>query len=410
MVNLFHIPFGNTSTLLSLIIEFDINRNNPTIKLNIKGNVNSNNYTYSIQNDVSRAFYDSKFHLLTLVKEDATFKLFLDNHLIPLIDFVDVVTPSYIPTTEANITLNSNDNSIFDTSLSNGSSITLNCRLNAFGILKSSLNISQIHNLFKYFEDIKFKLDPRYISLQNQIPDVTACPFSVNDVCKTDVCSTITDWSDFQQVVRNDDCFKSAVKHCASLDKNYNNEPICKMFDKDTLSEAASKSNGINDISLTAEDSSEDSDLLEQLRKIGLNNIHLDKSLRANGKYSVEINQLIDKIYQQKMMNTQGIQDSYDVDSSFPVMNEIKFDDLTEEKAKIIPGEIQATKENKSIDESIDESMSKSIKNELKKDANGMVNLNYEDIIDDFDRRSNTKTVNEDKKDMSLFQRLTSWL
>ena len=108
---------------------------------------------------------------------------------------------------------------------------------------------------------------------------------------------------------------------------------MCGFFDEQNILKAAGfVNNNLNEIKKADDALLDEEDLVKQLRKIGLNNIYLDKSLRANGKYANEINELIDRIYKQKQLNVKGINELYDADSEEVTIKRLEADDILKGK------------------------------------------------------------------------------
>ena len=141
------------------------------------------------------------------------------------------------------------------------------------------------------------------------------------------------------------------------------------------------------------EELDEEEELVQQLRKFGLNNVYLDKSLRANGKYSNEINELIDKIYKQKQMKMKGIEDLYDADLEVPDIQKLDPD-------KILKGEVSSTKteDSKNPDDTKTETKEKMNRDiELLKTKD----LDYGDFDEDmkkYDAEKNSELKNSESK------------
>jgi hypothetical protein len=296
-----------------------------------------------------------------------------------------------------------NDNQI-------SANVPLNCYLNAIGIFNRAIDLEDINEMFKYFNDVKFKLDPRYIEIESKITKVEqyiTCPFSDTTFCKTKNCAAVLDWTDNSSIATNEKCFKDVLSYCKSLD-DYSKNKICSFFDENNILKSASMINNASTATIQSQINNEE-DLVNQLRKIGLNNIYLDKSLRAKGKYSEEINQLIDKIYEQKQFNLKGIQELYDADSEDLSIKELEYDKLLNPTAK---GQTAAAST----------ATATAIATEVEVKKNGdLMNLkfkdleSYDDIMRDYENTNAPSiaeadvVIKKDKESDGLLSKLTSW-
>ena len=356
----------------------------------------------SSDTDKSKNFFDNKYHLFTLVKnKDNEIKLILDDQThtsSPLISTIikNDENPIINEKNSYKITLNSNvDNptSVDDNIAAKSPNTALNLYLCALGIFNKSIDYADISRAFEYFKEVRYNLDPRTLNLKKEIAtmkDDSSCPFSDKSLCNTPNCLT-TDWKDQGNILSNEKCFNDVAKYCASIE-SHANDKLCTFYDLDnskkkvTLLEPEQK--------LEQETLSEEEDIVKQLRKIGLNNIHLDKSLRANGKYSDEINQLIDKIYEQKQLNLKGISTLEDVDDI--KHSPLKYGDLIENDTTKAPTDRveSATPDGKEI-------VSESIPIKPKSD---LINLEYKDLDDydnllkEYDTNKNNEVQNEQQK------------
>jgi len=246
-----------------------------------------------------------------------------------------------------------------------------------------------VNVIYEYFEDTKYKLDERFVDIKTKIDEaknLKACPFAEKALCKTNNCGSINDWTNNNEIVKNEDCFKDVVAYC----KENSGDTMCSFFDENNILSASSIINNktAEEINKKISDQlTEEEELVQQLRKIGLNNVYLDKSLRANGKYSNEINELIDKIYTQKQMNMKGIQDLYDADSEEPSIERLNAD-------KILKGESPANKRDESTSkvDATDETETKP-----KKKARDINLLKAEDL-DYGDFETEMKKYDDEKK------------
>tara|TARA_B110000037_G_scaffold86172_1_gene102203 strand:- start:4543 stop:6489 length:1947 start_codon:yes stop_codon:yes gene_type:complete len=352
---------GKEGKMLAIEYEFQPQFVNPTIRIHwggkdgSSGDVNDlrdNIYEWSSTtdtNDMNFNFFDNKYHLFTLLRDNTGLKLILDDQdlgLQPLIAISQSELPDSLKTlpdyNDINYKIRLNANVDEPTPTSDNArerepEIALNCLLNAFAIFNSALTLSQVNVIYDYFEDTKYRLNKRFADIKLKIDEaknLKDCPFTDKALCRTNNCSSIKDWTNNNEIIKNEACFKDVVAYC----KDNKNDTMCSFFDENNILSASSMMNNKTvDNNEISEQLSEEEELVKQLRKFGLNNVHLDKSLRANGKYSNEINELIDKIYKQKQMKMKGIQDLYDADSEVPSIEKLNSE-------KILKGELPSDK------------------------------------------------------------------
>ena len=379
-VFLLNIPVHNGQNLVGVEYEFGAEYTNPTIKIHWMGKELSEKYAFqsiSSDQDKSLNFFDNKYHLFTLIKSsDGTFKMILDDQTLtsaPLLSGkIDGESVAVNDKNSYKITLNSSVSDPTpsdDNELGGAPNVPLNRFLNAFGMYNRSLEMQEVNDMYQYFTDVKFVMDPRYAKVKaeiNKFKEYTSCPFSDKTLCDTPNCSDVGDWLDNSKIVRNEKCYKDVVRYCDSLE-SLASDKICTFFSKDNVLKSASMVNQETVDKLSESEASEEEEIVKQLRKIGLNNIHLDKSLRANGKYSDEINGLIDKIFEQKQMNLKGLQELKDAEDNLDV-SPLSYDSLSENKAT-----------DKLKEDTVEALRTKQMK-EKQKRSSSIVDLKYSDL------------------------------
>lgn len=382
-VYLVNVPVHDSTNIVAIELEFRSEYVNPTIKLHWKGKeIEGGQYRFessSSDSDKSKNFFDNRYHLFSLVKnKDNEIKLILDDQTHTTSPLISTIiksdeNPIINEKNSYKITLNSNvDNptSIDDVASAQAPNVALNMYFCAFAIFNKAVEYSDISKAFEYFRSVRYNLDPRTMGLKRQIADIksdSSCPFSDKSLCDTPNCLT-TDWRDQGNIISNEKCFDDVVKYCASID-SHANDKLCTFYDLDNAKKKVAILEPEQKI-IEGEGLSEEEDIVKQLRKIGLNNIHLDKSLRTNGKYSDEINQLIDKIYEQKQLNIKGIsslEDVGDVEHS-----PLSYEDLTKNERK--PREADPDESNESNKATVTPGEAP-VKSDL-------INLKYSDLED----------------------------
>lgn len=404
---------GKEGTMIGIEYEFQPQFVNPTIRIHWGGkdgnsgnndDLRNNVYEWSSStdmNDMNFNFFDNNYHLFTLIRDNTGLKLILDDQDLGLQPLI-VISQSELPDTlktlpdynEINykIRLNTNVDEPTPQSDSGGEKspeIALNCLLNALAIFNSALTLSQVNVIYEYFEDTKYRLNKRFLDIKTEIDEakkLKSCPFTDNALCKTNNCSSITDWTNNNEIIKNEACFKDVVAYC----KDNSDDTMCSFFDENNILSASGiiNSKTVAEVNKKINDQlTEEEELVQQLRKIGLNNVYLDKSLRANGKYSNEINELIDKIYTQKQLNIKGIQDLYDADSEDPIIQKLNAD-------KILKGELST---NKTTESNVDTETDTKPKKKAR-DINLLQaeDLDYGDFETEMKQYDNEKSESED--------------
>lgn len=417
---------GKEGTMVGIEYEFQPQFVNPTIRIHWGGKDGSSGNSDDLRNnvyewgsttdmnDMNFNFFDNNYHLFTLIRDNTGLKLILDDQDLGLQPLI-VISQSELPDSlkalpdynDINYKIRLNTNVIeptppSDTIGERNPDIALNCLLNALAIFNSALTLSQVNVIYEYFEDTKYKLDKRFVGIKTEIDEaknLKACPFSDKALCKTNNCSSINDWTNNNEIIKNEACFKDVVAYC----KENGEDTMCSFFDENNILSASSLVNNKTAEEVNkkiSEQLTEEEDLVQQLRKIGLNNVYLDKSLRANGKYSNEINELIDKIYTQKQMNMKGIQDLYDADSEDPSIEKLNAE-------KILKGELPRESTSK-----VDATAETGTK--LKKKARDIDLLKTEDLdygdfeteIKKYDEEKKSELENSDDKNKSFVGKL----
>ena len=304
--------------LLRITFKFVSNNFNPTISIYIL-NTKIGEYTYSMQDYLdNRIFQDEKYHLFTFTKHDDIISFYVDSHKI--IDCSKTNTcfkkdSLLYESEDTEIELNSKETVKF-----NHSKIPL--RINALGIYRNrSLNQSEIHELHEYYVDIKKSFEPYALNLIKLNTENNKklqkyerkCQLSDKSICENRECYDVTDWNNFQEISKNPNCLKLAVKYCDSL-SNIENDKICSFLKSDSIYKMASTidSNLFYYNADNAKTNIDTEKVLQQLQQLGLKDIYLDKSLRTGGVQNSEMNRLINDL-----LNTNQTVDLSTLDSLY---------------------------------------------------------------------------------------------
>lgn len=414
-----NVPVHDATNIIGIEFEFRSEYVNPTIQIHWKGKpLEDAIYSFSSSSsdeDKKKNFYDGRYHMFTLIKtKDNELKLLLDDQThttSPLISSVikNEENPIINEKNSYKITLNSNTEdptSVDDKTLPKAPNAALNFHMCSFAIFNEAVNLSQVTEMFKHFETVRYQLDPRTISLKKEIDQIktdSKCPFSDKTLCETPNCLT-TDWRDQSSILSNEKCFDDVAKYCSSID-SFANDKMCTFYDRTNANKVASLLQS-DEIKVQGEDIDEEEEIVKQLRKLGLNNIHLDKSLRANGKYSDEINQLIDKIYEQKEMNIKGLSTLEDVEDVKHAP--LKYEDVVE-----VPSDPDLNDSSKPAS-APPRPVPRSSKPRTKESAtkSELIDLKYSDLEDynnimsEYEKSSNSKEIIQETKPTSLLGRI----
>lgn len=331
------VSYNNVATtlnekLLRITIQFVSNQFNPTITIYIL-NQKIGEYTYSLDDYLNnRIFQDEKYHLFTFTKHDDKVEFFVDNYKI-----IDCSTSNtcfkkstlLYESEDTEIELNSKENVKF-----NSSKIPL--RVNAFGIYRNrSLNQEDINDMYMYYTTIKKSFEPYALNLiktnDENIKKLNKyerkCQFSDKSICDNRECYDVTDWNNFQEISKNPDCLKLAIKYCDGL-SNIENDKICSFLKTDNIYKMASTidSNLFYYNANNVKTNINNEEILQNLQHLGLKDIYLDKSLRTGGVQSSEMNRLINDL-----LNTNQTVDLSTLDALHtpspppPNVNEVKY-------------------------------------------------------------------------------------
>lgn len=301
------VSYNNNATnlnekLLRITFKFIPNHFNPTITIYIL-NEKVGEYTYSIDDYLNnRIFQDEKYHLFTFTKHDNRVEFYVDND-----KFIDCSNTDtcfkkstlIYESDDTEIELNSKENVKF-----NNSKVPM--RLNAFGVYRNrSLSHDDVKTLNKYYIDIKKSFEPYALNLIKTNDEnmkklrkyESKCQLSDKSICEHRECYDVTDWNNFEEISKNPNCLKLAVKYCDSL-SNIENDKVCSFLKSDSIFKMASTidSNLFFYNKENAKTNIDNEQVLQKLQELGLKDIYLDKSLRTNGVQNSEMNRLINDL------------------------------------------------------------------------------------------------------------------
>lgn len=301
------VSYNNNATnlnekLLRITFKFIPNHFNPTITIYIL-NEKVGEYTYSIDDYLNnRIFQDEKYHLFTFTKHDNRVEFYVDNDKIIDCSNTDTCfkkSTLIYESDDTEIELNSKENVKF-----NNSKVPM--RLNAFGVYRNrSLSHDDVKTLNKYYIDIKKSFEPYALNLIKTNDEnmkklrkyESKCQLSDKSICEHRECYDVTDWNNFEEISKNPNCLKLAVKYCDSL-SNIENDKVCSFLKSDSIFKMASTidSNLFFYNKENAKTNIDNEQVLQKLQELGLKDIYLDKSLRTNGVQNSEMNRLINDL------------------------------------------------------------------------------------------------------------------
>jgi hypothetical protein len=372
-----NIPIHNGQNIIGIEYEFGPEYHNPAIKIHWMGKELPEKYIFrnaSNDEDKSKDFFDGKYHLFTFIKfADDTFKLILD-------DLTSVSAPLISGKIDGNTITNVNNKNSYkisfnsavddptpadDSDIGTAPNVPLNCYLNAIGIYNRSLETHEIHKILEHFSNAKYYLDPRFMKAKDELEnlkDVKKCPFTDKDVCSTRNCAQISNWLDNSEILANTNCYKDVSRYCNT---GMSQDTMCTFYNVDNVNKSAAHQATSTDVTVMKNSTlqereteiSKEENILQQLEKLGIKNISLDKALRTKGQYSDEINSIIDKISEQIELEDNGLQSLTEVPDFKDDLNEITHDKLKTDGGVTKPFEIIDLKYNdlESFDEIIKE-------------------------------------------------------
>lgn len=288
--------------LFDIIFTFSENMLNPDITIFFAGSILSNKYTYDTSDYYNRKiFCDGNYHLFTFSKHDSKFVFYVDNHKFIECEDEECFKKPQLYGNDTEIQIR-NEPIRF-----NYNQDVLKMYLNALGFYRGrSLIHEEIIQLDNYFKSVKTKLQPEVYQLTKDKQDLQrelqkytkSCPFSDTSICSSRECYGITNWKDISFLTSHSECLEKVSEHCRTTSNYTNNDFICPYLSKDNIFKMASSLdsnlfmyNPANSNNVSNEE------ILQQLQRLGLKNIYLDKSFRDNrGQYSGEMQRLINDL------------------------------------------------------------------------------------------------------------------
>jgi hypothetical protein len=409
----------DANELLSINVVYKENSLNPNIVISMLEK-DRLIYEYSDKDfEEGKIFNDGNYHLFTLIKNNSELKLYMDNKLLAqcvgenCFDIADVKLLDHKHDIEI-----SEDNLFLNYDLTN----KLKFDLNAFGVYTTDIDEEKVMQLSKYYKSIKKELDPTYQSvisehdlLKKKLKNYEKCPFSNRNICSSYECKNINDWTDLNNIFeKNENCFKKTVEHCNEV-KDYTNDKLCSFLSQKNIFKMASTldSNLFYYNPNNTDGNISNERVLKELRKLGLKDIYLDKSVRTDGTQNSEMNRLI-----QELLKTNQTVDIDTIDSLYnptAITNPIDYNTLGDNMSKnesTISSEdllkqLNLDKAKVDIPDMIQSSESNIVINNKNLDTN-LVNLKFDDlsqpdVYDSVMKKYNEEKVNKKKSNWEFW-------
>jgi hypothetical protein len=297
-------PRSNRNRFFEIRVKFHNGNLNPDISVLLLGTEIAK-YTYTSEDYFTKWFCDGNYHLICFTKDDSDIKVYMDNHVLIESQMPDSLYTSEYSEGETQLQL---DKII---KLNDETENTKKMKFNmiSFGIVSEyALSVKDVSDLNMYYKRIQRNLSPDFLELKNentrlkhQIKEYTKpCPFKNQTICDTPECSGISDWSDYNQILSDSKCFKHLSAYCNTVSvSNIKDNKICNFLKSDNIMKMASTidSNLFHYNAENIKTNIENKKILQDLQRLGLKDIYLDKSFRNDdGSTSSEMNRLINDL------------------------------------------------------------------------------------------------------------------
>jgi len=312
-MSLFKFDADNTEAFKLFDIKFyNVNKKNPDIKV-FWGGQQCVHYTYDDSHmNEGKLFNDYENHTFIIVKDDKQTlsetgqneSMFGNIHI-----FMDgiLIASGGVPS----IQLRANDADVqlsgekHYTTLNTGHGTNqMHFNLAAFAIYDNrALTAVECIDWTEYINSVHIRLNPEckilYSErLEEKLKHLDGTTCKVNDelIC-SEKCTTVENWNNLESLTKNRDCFKAIVTYCDNT-SNQNDKDFCSFLNRQGIFESASildsnllyyRHGSENKESLT------NHEILEDLQKLGLKDVFIDKSFRSEKAtgYSAEMRKLL---------------------------------------------------------------------------------------------------------------------
>lgn len=297
-------PRSNRNRFFEIRVKFHNGNLNPDISILLLGSEIAK-YTYTPEDYFTKWFCDGNYHLICFTKDESDIKVYMDNHVLIESQLPDSLYTSEFSEGETQLELDK----IIKLNDETENTMKMKFNLIAFGISSEyALTVKDVSDLNAYYKKIRRHLSADFLELKNentrlkhQIKEYTKpCPFKNQTVCNTPECSSITDWGDYNQILSDSKCFKYLSEYCNNVDEsNIKDNKLCNFFKSDNIIKMASTIDS-NLFYYNAENiktNIENKKILQDLQRLGLRDIYLDKSFRnQDGNMGSEMNRLINDL------------------------------------------------------------------------------------------------------------------
>lgn len=378
----------DANELLSINFVYKDNALNPTIKISM---MEKDRLVYEYNDkdfEEGKLFNDGNYHLFTLVKNNTELKLYMDNKIL-----ASCVGENCFDITEVKLLDHKYDIEVSDDHIFLNYDLVNKFKffMNVFGVYSNSIDDEKVMQMTKYYKDIKKELDPKYQnvildldSLEAKVKNYEKCPFSNKQICSSYDCKNVKDWTNLNNIYENNDkCLKKTVEYCNTV-TDYSNDKICSFLSQKNIFKMASTLDSnlfyYNPDNSTGNLSNER--VLKELKRLGLKDIYLDKSVRTDGAQNTEMNRLLQDLLKTNqtididtidtLYNPTAITNPIDYNTlgnNLPMDRSISSDDILKQL-----GEIEKPK-----DELLVTPNSSNITDQSKINTD-LVNINYDDL------------------------------
>jgi hypothetical protein len=287
-----------------IILVFGNDNLNPTIMIKFL-NVEEEELTYTYNPNEyfkNTIFNDNNYHLFTFTKSDTEIIFYIDNIKVIECTNAKCFDISKIKTIndkeiklrdDMNCTINSGNN-------------PLKFYLCSFGIYSKYLDPEDIKKLNVHFINIRKEFSVDHLEKNGIIQNLRDslhhyekdCPFSDSTICTNRECYDVGNWNNMNNIISNKNCFRKVNSYCNSLSNITKEDTLCTFVNDENVYKMASTldSNLFYYDKNNIEGNIVQEQLLEQLKKLGLKDIYMDKSFRTGYENNGEMNRIINDL------------------------------------------------------------------------------------------------------------------
>jgi Ca2+/Na+ antiporter len=287
-----------------IILEFGLSNLNPTIKIKFLNQEKDDlTYTYNPEEYYKDTiFNDNNFHLFTFTKSESEIHFYIDNIKVieckneKCFDISDIKTVN-----NKEIKLRDDMNCTINSGLNK-----LRFNLCSFGIYTKCIDFEDIKKLGEYFKNVRKEFSVDHLEKNGIIQNLRDslyhyekdCPFSDSTICSNRECYDVGNWNNMDNIISNKNCFRKVNSYCNSLSNITTEDTLCTFVNDTNIYKMASTldSNLFYYDKNNIEGNIVQEQLLEQLKKLGLKDIYMDKSFRTGYENNGEMNRIINDL------------------------------------------------------------------------------------------------------------------